>query len=238
VTPETILAELSGARARGARLILKLVRGDRQLLNPDGTFSLDIWKRMVLAFQNVDFSEYIEDGTVVGHYLIDEPHLTRRWAGGIPQTTVEEMARFSKQLWPGMTTMVRVLPSWLAEAPVTYTHLDTGWIQYHSRRGDPIPWLSAEVAIARRLGLGVVVSMNALDGGTSASGIPGYSEDQFAMSAAELRQFGTAMLSDSYGCAFLLWMYTPDYYGRPDIQSAIADLSRLAKAHPPTSCRQ
>jgi hypothetical protein len=238
LTPANILGELAGARARRGRLIIKLVRGDRKLLNPDGTFSLDIWKSMVNRFTAVDFDSYIADGTVVAHYLIDEPHLTRRWGRVIPQSTIEAMARYSKQRWPGMATVVRVLPSWLAQSTVTYRHLDAAYVQYHSRRGDLVPWMTREVAIAKRLGLGVVLSMNALDGGTSASGIPGFSDGKFAMSAAELRKFGGAMLNESYGCAFLMWNYDPEYNDRSDIQSAMADLSRLARSHAPTSCRQ
>lgn len=238
VTPTNILAELSGARAKGGRVILRLVPGDRQLINADGTFSLIKWKSMVDRYRQIDFRSYITDGTLVGHYLIDEPHRTARWRGGISQATIEAMAQYSRQLWPDLATIVRVVPSWLAEAPVTYRNLDAGWVQYTSRRGDPARWLAGEVAIAKSRGLGVVVAMNVLDGGTSSSGIEGYSSGKFAMSAAELRRNGTVFLSESYGCAFIMFKYDPDYYGRADIKSAMADLSRLAASHPSTSCRQ
>lgn len=238
VTPTNILTELAGIRARGARVILRLVRGDSRLLGPEGNFSLATWKSMVASYKGIDFSRYIEDGTVVGHYLIDEPHSSSRWGEPISQSTVESMAQYSKQLWPGMATMARVVPSWLAQAPIAYTHLDAGWVQYHSRRGDPVPWLAAEAAIAQRLGLGIVIGMNILDGGTSASGIPGHTSGLYSMSADELRRFGTAMLSHGYGCAFIMWGYEPVYYDRADIQSAMADLSHLARSHPSTSCRQ
>ena len=238
VTPANILAELSGARARGGRLILRLVPGDRQLKNADGTFSFEKWKAMVDRYKSVDFRQYIDDGTLVGHYMIDEPHLTARWNGGIQQSTLEAMARHSKQLWPDLVAIVRVVPSWLAQAPVAYRYLDAAYIQYTSRRGDPAEFLAREVAAAQSRGLGVVLSMNVLDGGTSSSGIPGYSSGKFAMSAAELRRFGSVLLNERYGCAFIMYQYEPSYYNRSDIRSAMADLSRMATGHPSTSCRQ
>ncbi|HYF40505.1 MAG TPA: hypothetical protein VD930_12500, partial [Gemmatimonadales bacterium] len=238
VTPTNILTELAGARARNARVIIRLVRGDPHLLGPDGNFSLDTWKSMVAAYKGIDFSRYIQDGTVVGHYLIDEPHQSARWGQPLSQSTVESMAQYSKQFWPDLATMVRVVPSWLAKAPIVYTHLDAGWAQYHSRQGDPVRWLAAEAAVAQRLGLGLVIGMNILDGGTSASGIPGHTSGLYSMSADELRRFGSALLGHGYGCAFIMWGYEPVYYSRADIQAAMADLSRLARSHPSTSCRQ
>jgi hypothetical protein len=238
VTPSTLLPELSGARAKGARLIVKLVPGDRQLRNADGSFSFEKWKSMVDRYKRLDFHSYIADGTLVGHYMIDEPHRSSRWKGGISQATVEAMARYSKQLWPDMVTFVRVVPSWLAQAPVQYRYLDAAYAQYASRRGDPARWLAGEVTFAKRLGLGLVLSMNVLDGGSKTSGIQGLSSGKFAMSATELRRNGTALLNESYGCAFIMYRYDATYYNRSDIRPVMADLSQLAKGHLPTSCRQ
>ena len=86
-----------------------------------------------------------KDGTIIGHYLIDEPSRSSRWGGKpISQRTLEEMAGYSKQLWPGMSTLVRVVPSWLTSASVTYRHLDAGWAQSEAvgrslAETDPVP---------------------------------------------------------------------------------------------------
>ena len=58
------------------------------------------------------------------------------------------------------------------------------------------------------------------------------------MSAAELRKYGSALLSQSYMCAFSMWRYSSTYYNRADVKSAMADLSATAKSHAKTSCRQ
>jgi hypothetical protein len=240
VSPGTILSELSGARARGARLVVKLVGlGDRPVKNADGSFNFAKWQALIDGFKGIDFTSYIADGTIVAHLLIDEPDVAPRWGGqAISQATVEAMAQYSKQLWPGMATIVRALPSWLGEAPITYTNLDAGWVHYTARKGDAAAYLAAQVPIAKRLGLGLALNMNLLDGGDGSSGIPGFSSGKYAMSGEEIRRYGSALLRDGYACAFLMWKYDAAYFARPDVQSAMADLSNQARSHPRTFCRQ
>jgi hypothetical protein len=130
------------------------------------------------------------------------------------------------------------VPSWLAKAPVTYTHLDAAWFQYAARFGNPTTAIAAEITVAKSKRLGLVVSMNVLDGGNGSSGIPGYSAGKWKMSATEVRNYGTALLNQTYACGFLTWMWDPVYYGRSDIRSAMVALSTKAKYHVKTSCRQ
>jgi hypothetical protein len=232
-----VIAEV---KAKGGRLVLKLSGGSQShVKNADGTFSLTKWKAVVDRFKAVNLAPYIADGTIVGHYLIDEPNMAHRWGGKIiPQTTIEAMAKYSKQIWPTMPTIVRVVPSWLAAAPVTYTYLDAGWAQYTAVKGDPTRWVTAEVNAAKAKGLGLVVSLNVLDGGNGSSGIRGVTSGQYSMSASELRSYGTALLNQSYTCAFYQWMYNSTYFGRSDIKTAMSELSAKARLHSKTSCRQ
>jgi hypothetical protein len=243
VTPANVLTLLTTARAKGARVVLKLSMGsDSYVTNSDGTFSLTKWKSLVARFKTVNLAPYIADGTILGHYLIDEPSRTARWGGKIiPQSTLEAMAQYSKQLWPDMTTFVRAVPSWLAQSSVTYRYLDAGWLQYASNKGDAAKLVAAEVAAGRSKGLGLVVGLNVLDGGNGSSGIRGATTGKYSMSASELRSYGTAMLNQTYACGFYNYSYNftgPAYYARSDIKSAMAELSTKAKAHVRTSCKQ
>jgi hypothetical protein len=241
-TPDenSILKELNIARSHGARFVLKLSRGgDRHVKNADGTFNFDKWKQMVDRYKGMDLSSFIADGTILGHYLLDEPNLASRWGGQIiPQATVEAMAAYSKQLWPGMTTFIRVVPSWLAKANIHYQYLDGAWAQYTARKGAPAQWLLSEVAVARQLGLGLMVGMNVLDGGDGSSGVHGTVSGRYSMTADEIRNYGSALLGQSYACGFIMWNYDGQFFGRSDIASAMADISAKAKTHPRTSCRQ
>lgn len=241
ITPTSTPKMLADAKAKGLRLVIKLSGGHESMVeNADGTFSFAKWKTLVDRFKSVNLAPYIADGTIIGHFLIDEPNMAPRWGGKIiPQADVEAMARYSKQIWPSMTTFARVAPSWLASAPVTYTYLDAGWAQYQSSKGDPARWVAAEVTAAKSKRLGLMVGVNALAGGNGSSGIPRLKPSwPPPMSASELRASGTAMLNPSYACGFVLWTNYAAYNDRPDIKAALTELSVKAKAHVKTSCRQ
>lgn len=238
--PNNILSWLSGARAKGGRAVIKLSKGkDSYIKNGDGTFSLSKWKALVARYRNVKLDPYINDGTIVGHYLIDEPHRASRWGGRvISQKTIEEMAAYSKQLWPTMPTLVRVAPTWLAEASVSYKHLDAGWAQYQTGKGDAANWVRSEAAAAKRKGLGLVVGLNVINGGNGSSKIRGSRKGQWSMSGSEIRKYGSAMLSEGLACAFFNWQHDTGYFDRSDVKSAMAEVSKKARSHSKTSCRQ
>jgi hypothetical protein len=230
---------LADAQKKGARLVIKLCGGKDSFVLANGTFSLTKWKEMVVRFKDMDLNSYIADGTILGHYLIDEPHRAERWGKVISQATLEAMAKYSKQLWPNMTTMVRVKPSWLAQAPITYTNLDAAWTQYEVHHGDVTKWATTEVAAAKLKGLGLVAGLNVIAGGNGSSGLPRLKPSwPPPMSANEVRSYGNVMLSQAHMCGFFMWMHDLPYYGRSDIKSAMAELSSKAKAHAKTSCQQ
>jgi hypothetical protein len=238
--PSNILSWLSGARAKGGRVVIKLSKGkDSYVKNGDGTFSLSKWKSLVSRYRNVNLAPFIKDGTIIGHYLIDEPHRTSRWGGRvISQRTLEEMAAYSKQLWPEMSTLVRVAPSWLRTSSVSYRHLDAGWAQYTVGKGDAGKWVAAEAAAAKAKGLGLVVGLNVINGGNGSSGIRGTRPGEWSMSGAEIRSYGNAMLGEGLACGFFSWQHDTDYYDMSAIRTAMADVSNRARQHAKTSCRQ
>jgi hypothetical protein len=238
--PSNILSWLSGARAKGARVVVKLCKGrDSYVKNADGTFSLSKWKTLVGRYQSVSLNPYIADGTILAHFLIDEPHRADRWGGkAISPATLEAMAQYSRQLWPSMTTTVGEEPRWLASSTVTYVYLDAAFAQYTSNKGGAADWIAAEVSAAKGKGLGLLVGMNVLDGGNGSSRIAGLTQGKYAMSASEIRSYGSALLAQGYGCGFFNWMLDADYYGRSDIKSAMSDMSAKARSHAKTSCRQ
>jgi hypothetical protein len=239
-TPSELLSFLAQLRSKGGRVLIKLAGGEKTYRNSDGTFNLTKWKTGVDRYRNINFSSYVADGTIVGHYLVDEPHFASRWGDkGIPQATVEAAAKHSKLRWPNLPTLVNAPANWLASVPVTYVHLDAGWAMFRAKTSSsPATWATLQVNKAKSKGLGLVAGLNVLDGGDGSSGIRGTQPRTWAMSAAELRKYGSALLSQSYVCAFSMWRYGASYYGRADVKSAMADLSAKARSHARTSCRQ
>jgi hypothetical protein len=240
IDQSNVLSLLSDARSRKARIILKMSKGaDSYIQNSDGTFSLTKWKSLVDRFKSVNLGPYISDGTLLGHFLIDEPHRASKWGGKvIPQSTVEAMAKYSKQIWPGLNTFVHTQMSWLASSSVTYVYLDAGYAQYAANKGDVSSWISGEISKARSKGLGLFAGVNALNGGNGSSGIRGTSSGSYSMSAKELKNYGSIILNQSYDCGFVVWAYNSTYYSRSDIKSALSDLSNIARSHAKTACRQ
>jgi hypothetical protein len=239
-SPRNVVSILEAARGTRTRVILNLstTPGSR---NPDGSFSIERWKARVDRFTRINFEPYIADGTLLGHYLMDEPHSPKNWNGKpVPFSDIEAAARYSKARWPNMTTFVRTHPEFLAGAPFTWVYVDAAWAQYSARRGDVRTYLEENVASAKSLGLGLVVGMNLLTGGSSESGIRGYHEGTWAMSASQIRAWGSILAAEPYACALSMWKYdkdNPAYLDRPDVQAAMAEVSQIATNRPRASCR-
>ena len=139
-----------------------------------------------------------------------------------------------------MTTFVRTHPEFLEGAPFRWVSVDAAWAQYTARRGDAAAYLKRQVETARRLGLGLVVGLNLLNGGTAESGIPGFHKGKWAMSPGQIRSLGAVLAAEPYACAFSMWKYDkadPSYLQRPDIKAALADVAKVAADRAGMSCR-
>jgi hypothetical protein len=226
--PADLLDSLAIIRERGGRVMLAIGGGPNQYKDADGRFSLPLWQSRVSRFEGIDFSAYIADGTVMGHYLVDEPNDPANWNGvPIPGETVEAMAQYSKQRWPDLPTIVRVDPAYLAKAGISYHYLDAAWAQYVARKGEVGEFLQQNAADAQTLGLELVVGLNLLNGG------PG----GVALTAQQVRDWGTVLLSSFYPCAFISWKYDAAFLAPAEMGSAMDDLRAQAQGRAAKSCR-
>jgi hypothetical protein len=238
VGPGDVLGTLAAVRRAGGRVLIRLSAGDRYWLNRNHTVNLDKWKSQVARFKRVNIQPYINDGTIIGHMLIDEPHDASNWGGKpVPFATLEAMARYSKQLWPGMTTVVRSYSTWLTKASFRWKYLDATLAQYTASKGEVSRWLSNEARAAKSEGLGLMVGMNLLNGGNKASGIRGLYRGMYAISAGQLKSWGTLLATHPQSCAWLSWNYSSSYLGRSDIRSAMSYVASKAKNRGRQSCR-
>jgi hypothetical protein len=238
VNPDNILPILAAARAAGGRVVVRLSRGPQYWTNADHSVNLAKWKEMVGRFKDVNLKPYITDGTLLAHYMIDEPHDASNWGGEpVPYQTLEAMAQYSKQLFPGLTTVVRAYPDWLAKAAFQWKYLDAAWSQYTASKGPIDSWMKSQTAYAKQEGLGLIVGLNWLDGGTSSSGIRGTRSGTWAMSASQIKTFGSVLASNPYACSVLNWKYYQPYVDRSDIKAAIAQVAELARNRAWQSCQ-
>jgi hypothetical protein len=225
IDPSQLLSELADIKARGGKVILAMAGQEDHFKDGSGHFSLSLWKGRIDRFRNVNFNSYIDDGTVIGHYMIDEPNDPANWGDPVPGTMLEQMATYSKSIWPKLATVVRVEPGYL-DGWSGYHNLDAAWAQWVTRKGDPGDYIRGQVAIAQKLGLTLVTGLNIRKG----------APNQQPLSASVVLSAGSALLASDYPCAFISWEYEPDYLARADIKSAMGQLSNKAEAHPVRSC--
>ena len=235
-TPENVLTTAAAARQAGAKVVLRLSGGD--VSNANGTFSLTKWKAAVDRYARVNLGAYIADGTIAGHMLVQNPANADAWGGQrISYATLEQMAQYSRQRWPGLTTIVQESASWLAANPSSWQSLDAAASVYTGQSGEAGAWISGQANAAAKARLGLMVSMNVLNGGTSASRLPGTTQGKYAMSATQLRSWGSTLVAHSRVCGMLLSRYDERYFGRSDVRDALRTLATQAEARSAVSCR-
>jgi hypothetical protein len=226
ISPGLLLQELAAIKARGGRVAL-MFAGNEGYYKTGGRFDFNKWKARINRFKGVNFSSYISDGTIIGHYMVDEPNDPANWGGQpISTSTVDAMAQYSKSLWSGMATIARVDPAYFGGRRVQY--LDAAWAQYLARRGNPASYVQRAASDAQKAGLALVVGLNFVHGGTPTG---------TQMSASEVESFGSALLSSSYPCAFISWQYRSSHLSSNDMKSAMDALRRKAESRPSKSCR-
>jgi hypothetical protein len=231
--PETALLNLDAAKRASARIIINFT-GNEQYNRDENGFSFTKWKQRVDRFRNLNLGPYIADGTLFAHMIMDEPSDLGNWSGKIvPQEAVEQMAQYSKSIWPDLTVVIRAWPDYLEGGH--YPSLDATWIQYLERFGDIEKFIETRLHPAHELGLATVSGLNVIDGGGPNSGMPSYRPGKRAMNPTQLKTWGERMMREDV-CIFLLWNYREDYFSRPDIQEAMEHLAEIARDKPKRDC--
>lgn len=226
------------ARDAGVRVTLRLT-GHHDRYMRDGNFDLEMWKSQLARWEGSGIQPFIDDGTLVGHMILDD---ILEFPGADPTgEQLDEMARASKAVLPGLMTYVRQRASDLPDRE--YRWLDAAVNQYRARDGDPAAYARREVEAAARRKLGVINGLNLPDGGDGTSGQAGWRAERFAMTADEIRRYGTP-LADAPGLGmFLIWEYDgeerwtdgsigADYLRRPDVEAALAELGARVASRP------
>lgn len=230
------------ARAAGVKVTLRLTP-DHTAYTTLGSFDLARWKEALDIWAGSGVQAFIEDGTLVGHMLLDDiKNFERRDPDA---ADLDEMARCSKRLFPGLMTYVRQRASEMpAPRRGRYVYVDAAVNQYQAFEGEVGVYAAHEAADAKALGLGVINGLNIADGGDGSSGQAGYRPGRYAMSAAEILHYGS-VLAAVPGCGmFLNWEYDGEerwsdgtvgstYFDRPELSAALLQLSRQVAAHPP-----
>lgn len=225
IWPDALNRELGAIKSRGGKVVLMFAGNEKYYKDAAGHFSLTKWKQRIDRYRGVNFNSYVTDGTIIGHYLIDEPNDPANWNGQpVPPSTIEEMARYSKQLWPSMTTVVRVDPNYLRS---DHRYLDAAWAQYVYRKGSASDYIRRNVADAQNRGLGLITGLNIIKGGVNGS----------KMSPTQVKDWGSTILGNSYPCAFISWQYRDEVLETSSMRDALRTLRNKAESRSTKTCK-
>lgn len=217
---------LADAKATGSRIVMHVTRDNGVYTNTDGTFNMANWKadfNLVAGYGNA-IRPYVKDGTMIGHYAIDEPFIDFT---NFQAADLEEMCQHQKLSWPFVPCIVRINPAKLDSVKPAggYIYVDAGWATLTDFQYDQPPfdgnfktWYDTNLVAARRSGLGMIYGFNLLNGGHEATPAPGGCvhppPDQSAncaMTATEIDKIANAITTSPLGlghdqaCAVIGW---------------------------------
>ena len=250
VTPATI-SILNDARSAGHQVIQNFSGLHGQLLT-DGFFDIDKWKAFIDATYALGIEEYIEDGTIVAHYLIDEPTWPGSWGDTITSDVLDSLGAYSKNYWPTLPCVIRDTPDSLIDHAAgrntpwepdgyDWQYVDGCWLQYKDVFGPVATWRANMVADADTLGMSVVPGINWRDGGSGASGIKqdGTPASYWCCTPTEVTTFAEALMSGELWdvAAFFMWRFccvgeadqdVVDYMNSAPMRTAFDTVAALA----------
>jgi hypothetical protein len=242
VALSTVYTKLNTAARYGERIVISMAGSRRYYTNSNGTFNLTKWKNRVSAFRGVALGRYISNGALLGHYLVDEPQCLKCWGGQrITGSTLDEMARYSKSIWPSVPTTVRAAATLLPLR--NYRYLDFAWAQWvgphiPSANQTPAQFRDRQIAASKARGLGLVFGMNYLSGGNGSSGRRGTATGRWEMSAREVKNVGVVLAQAPYACALISWQYSTTFISRSGMTTALSSVSSAARNRSRSSCKK
>jgi hypothetical protein len=231
-----IVPRITAARAAKRKLLLMMTDNGHAPYITAGQFDLVKWKAAMDIYKTAEIKAAVEagvaDGTVLGNSLLDEPNHTD-WGGVITKATLDEMAAYSKSIFPTMPAGV-VAPYWW-RATERYKVVDFIVAQTWKTTLTPAAFRDAAVAAANQNGVAVALSLN-LFGGPP---VPGCALTQWGtcpMTAAEIRDWGQVV--GVAGCALLMWKYDATFMSTPENAQAFRDVGDLLAKTASRPCKR
>lgn len=239
--PNTLLPR---AQEAGMKVGLNMTGWHGNYTDGDGNFDVDMWIDQMSNWEGVDLSEYIADGTLFAHMLLDD--IDTFPGEGPSAQDLDDMAEYSKSIFPNLLVYVRHTVT-KADVPDggQYKHVDAFLNQYKAYEGntpvDVEDFAEDTYETAQDLGVGIINGLNICDGGDGSSGVVGWRSDKYAMSATEISEYGKVLMEVDGLIAFLMWEYDKydpwhddifttgaPYFDQDELTDAIFGLSEFA----------
>ncbi len=218
VTSSNVVNILNAGGTGSAKLILSF-GGIHEWLDAAGKFQFTRWKAVIDAcYDNTAIRAAINakvtDGTFWAHRLLDEPNRADRYGGVIPIAVVEQMAVYSKSLFPGLRTLLRCSPivPWFTRH---ITACDAVWAEYLLARGDVTTYRNATVAAAEGFGHQIILGIHYKDFDRPWT--------NRLITPSELRHYGGILASSTSDAVIGMngWRYDGTMYNQPGFPDAL-----------------
>jgi len=153
--------ELDAACRNGLKVLIALTGGHNRYTDENGCFSLDMWKAALDANDLNGVQPYVDNGTIVGLYAIDEPH---DWGNdcGPTYSDLNAVCEYAHARLPGIACGVNTSPEWLEQGlgETDFGAFDYLFTQYNWRQGDIHEWINRQFAHARWFDGDIWLSLN------------------------------------------------------------------------------
>lgn len=192
---------LDQARSCGTKVFIWLYGETKDILNDNGVgLNLHKYEDRINDFAGL-IDPYIEDGTIIGHLTIDEPHDCHDWDNELPYECplppeVDQAGEISKKYWPNLPTVVNTIPGYASRRQWQYTDIINFQYAYH--KGPLDQFVNGAVRVLEEGYINDISwSMMITQGGCSQYG-------QCPMTPEQVVEVGTTMCATGKGIFLLL----------------------------------
>lgn len=241
VSAPALAAQLAKARSCKGKVVLLLPRG-KSIVN--GALSVAGMAAAINSWDSAAVAKALRDSTIIAINVADDI-LADEYGTAIPLKT--RLARFDsaglavRRRWPTMPVSMRARASQIQGFP--FRGITVLWWQYNGpyRDGQPATFAKAVVDSTAKLGLGLMLGLNELDGGcgpvsaqsstiarrcppgilgSAAPGTWGKSDSaaaanhRFEMSGAEVGFYGATFAAVPENCASINWQWSLVLYAQ------------------------
>jgi hypothetical protein len=238
-SPSNIIGLLGSMRTNRVSGFLKMTGISHSTYITNSQFDISKWKTATAAYDTpairTAIAAAVADGTLLGYSMIDEPNHSD-WGGVITKATLDEMAAFSKSLFPTLTTAAVVPYGW--RATERYKVMDAIIAQTWKPTMTPAQFRDAAVAAAKLNGVAPALSINIMAGKQVDGCEPRPNGTTCLMTPDEIRNWAITLGSDPYVCAMFMWRYDATLWSRPEYVAAFKDVSTALASRPARSCRR
>jgi hypothetical protein len=261
---DNIVRRLAEARDKKMHLLMNMTGGSHSLYMTNGVFDMAKWRAKMDRYNTTEIraavAAAVEDGTIIGNSVMDEPHASGvgaiksiSWGpeGTMTKARIDEMCGYVKQIFPTLPVGV-VHQHHRFERSKSYRVCDFIVSQFNYRalvaEGGVEKFRDNGLALARRDGHAIAFSINVLNGGipsardgswhcpVPATGGRGQRDPLCRVSPEQLREW--ALVLGRAGCAMNMWRYDNSFFNNPENQAALRDVADALAKLPRTSCRR